>query len=256
MIGRDWIKAYHGLSRSLEVVQIAGETGRSRQEVVGFMIDLWQWVDCESLDGRVRGVTLAQISELVGGDEILWNSVKKAGWIRCGKDWILIPGWDEVNSGSRKQRERERIKKRRQRGCPGDVPGTSGGTREGQDGDIGGDSLFKMGDDGWMDGSFSSSSMKKRASPVPAGDRFLWKALEVVERVRSEEGRSVSASDVHNAVASAIEIRRKGKRSNLWGTLTQRLRGGRWAEYDDPDDEAARRLLKGAVGLEWGSNER
>jgi hypothetical protein len=120
----DWIPIYHELPRRKEVGLIAADTGRSRHEVIGLLVDLWLWVDSESQDGTVTSVGQNNLPVLIGADKAFWESVHKHGWILIREDGISLPNWSLRNRGSRKLREQETLRKRKLRNS---VPGTTAG---------------------------------------------------------------------------------------------------------------------------------
>lgn len=130
----DWFPMGLWKSRSPEVVAIAASTGRTRHESVGVLLDLWSWASSESVDGRLRGVRLCHLPEILGADLRFWEAVRDVNWLAEDDHGIVIPGWETWLSESAKKRHRERVKKRVQRSarrpkvspkCPEVVPKVS-----------------------------------------------------------------------------------------------------------------------------------
>ena len=93
----DWIPWQKGLSRKPEVVAIARKTGRSRFEVVGLLIEFWEWVDSEAVDGTIAATSLEDLSDLIPGSDLnFWTAVVKAGWLCTAKSTsgLVIPNFD------------------------------------------------------------------------------------------------------------------------------------------------------------------
>ena len=81
----DWIPYQKGLSRKREVGAIARQTGRSRHEVVGVLLEFWDWVDSESTDGILQATSLEDLPNLIpGSDLVFWQAVVEVGWLGVG----------------------------------------------------------------------------------------------------------------------------------------------------------------------------
>src|SRR5262245_15219890 len=60
-MGRAWIKINADLRQRREVLQIARELGLEPDMVVGKLVAVWCWIDGETADGKLPGMTLADV---------------------------------------------------------------------------------------------------------------------------------------------------------------------------------------------------
>lgn len=90
----DWIPARVDLSRRTEVLAIASESGRSRHEVVGLLVDFWGWASNETHDGLLKRLKLSDLCATVGADESFWLAVVSVGWLIVSGDGLRIPNAD------------------------------------------------------------------------------------------------------------------------------------------------------------------
>lgn len=87
----DWIPIATELPRRREVLLISTETGRSRHEVVGLLVDFWGWASAETSDGVLAGLDRNALVTLVGADEAFWRALEHAGWLLVGDGFLQIP---------------------------------------------------------------------------------------------------------------------------------------------------------------------
>lgn len=111
----DWIPITVGLTRRREVLQVATETGRSRWEVVGLLVELWTWVTEESQDSVTPGMTRAALCSAIGGDDDFWCAVEHAGWLVFDDSGMTIPHFDRWFGTTSKSRLLCVLRKREQR---------------------------------------------------------------------------------------------------------------------------------------------
>lgn len=243
----EWIPIYHGLPRRQEVCLIAADTGRSRHEVLGLLLEFWLWMDSESRDGHVTGMGQEHLPAIIGGDDAFWTAVKVRGWLENGDGGIRVPHWDLRCRGSRKIREEQVLRKRASRRKQADESrdksvtvtemsrdksvtslatstGTSTGTGRG--------------------GGISSSSRKKEQTRGQSAADFIAEVDAIVEEVCAEDGRRASLADRHNGLATACGLRRDQTVRDVAAVLRARLRARRAADYADRDDDEARALRR------------
>lgn len=122
----DWFPLQLWRTKCPEIVRIASATSRSRQEVLGFLTDLWSWASSETTDGILPGMGVETLSSLLGGDAQLWQSVVDVGWLAIDANSLQIPNWDYWLSDSAKRRTTESRRKKMSRNCPQNVPQKSG----------------------------------------------------------------------------------------------------------------------------------
>lgn len=112
----DWIPATKSLSRKREVLAISAQTSRSRYEVVGILLEFWSWVDDESDDGQLLGMTTGQLTELFPGtDDAFWRAVLSTGWLIQRSTALEVPNFHRWLGRSAKRRLKEAERKRNAR---------------------------------------------------------------------------------------------------------------------------------------------
>ncbi len=122
--------------------------------VVRFLL----WVGRERVDGNLKRITPRKISSIMcwGGDgQRLLAALVEAGWVTESEAGYRVSGWEKHGGRVLREREiyreKERLKKQRQRcarnshpadscECPGVVPRDVPGTSRGQAGDVPGES--------------------------------------------------------------------------------------------------------------------
>lgn len=112
----DYIPVTKTLPRKREVLAIATATGRSRSDVVLALLDFWFWVDDESVDGQLPGLTPSHLTGLFPGtDDAFWLAVISAGWLIQRTTGLEVPNFQRWLGQSAKRRLNEAEKKRQQR---------------------------------------------------------------------------------------------------------------------------------------------
>jgi hypothetical protein len=99
--------------------------------VVGYLHAVWAWFAEQSADGKVRGMTLDDLSAILrlhGFPQAMAHP--SVGWIKEWRDdfgdpWLMIPNWDRWLGGKELRREYEAKRKadwRMSQECPENVP--------------------------------------------------------------------------------------------------------------------------------------
>lgn len=113
----DWIPARIGLSKAREVVAISAATGRTRQEVCGWLLEFWSWASCETRDGHLPGMTVNMLAQAVGPDCDFYLAVIQAGWLSQRANGLVIPNFDNWLGRSAKSRLENTVRQRLSRSC-------------------------------------------------------------------------------------------------------------------------------------------
>lgn len=112
----DWIKWVKGLTKRREVAAAAHKLGVSRRELASACMELWEWADENTTDGHVRGMTAAQLDELVQLNGFVTAlSEPEIGWIRVTERGISFPNFDRHNGETAKRRALANNRQRRAR---------------------------------------------------------------------------------------------------------------------------------------------
>ena len=118
----DWFPLQLWRTKCPEIVRVSSATARSRQEVLGFLTDLWSWASSETTDGILLGMDVNSLSSLLGADVPFWQAVVDVGWLVIDANSLRIPNWEYWLSDSAKRRTTERVRKAASRNCPQNVP--------------------------------------------------------------------------------------------------------------------------------------
>lgn len=123
----DWIKWTKGLTRKPEVVQIAIKLGRSRQEVAGLLMEVWEWADENvvlNLSGSdpdkcpgvvpFTGATESLIVAVTGAAGLA-EAMQKAGWLTVSGEKLTFPNFGRHNGKTAKSRALDSSRKARDR---------------------------------------------------------------------------------------------------------------------------------------------
>lgn len=110
----DWFPLQYWRSKCPEIVRVSSKTSRTRHETLGLLCDLWSWASTETETGRIPGVHVVNLPDLVGADAAFWSAVVDAGWL-ADDGGIVIPGWDHWLSESAKKRTKDAFRKRNER---------------------------------------------------------------------------------------------------------------------------------------------
>lgn len=96
-----WIKIEYSLPAKPEVFLLAQELLISKQEVIGYLVELWLWLDQISEDGKIKGnremvdnITMVQFA----------NALIKVGWLHVYEDTLEFVNFDRHNGTSAKKR--------------------------------------------------------------------------------------------------------------------------------------------------------
>lgn len=108
----DWIPVQTDLSRRREVLSISKNTGRSRFEVVGLLIEFWGWASGETDVDAIVDVYVDTLPSLVGGDTEFWQAVISAGWLEATETGITVPNIERWMSSGAKSRLRKNIRQK------------------------------------------------------------------------------------------------------------------------------------------------
>lgn len=120
----DWTAIEHATPRKTEIMRLAHETGRSRHEVLGLMVEFWAWVETQTGDGNIA-IPVSCLPSVIGADVAFWSAVVSVGWIELPADTTAetapsfsIPRanhWIEKGAKSRLAKNRRQAQWRR--GC-------------------------------------------------------------------------------------------------------------------------------------------
>ncbi len=182
----DWIKWTKGVARKPEVLQIAQRLGKTRHEVAGLLMELWEWADenvifvqdssvfdPDNCPAFVRlGDCSTSLIDALAGVAGLADSLTAVGWLCPRNGSLEFPNFGRHNGKSAKSRALDYSRKRAER--QKDVPNPSGShpdkTRT-RDRDRGRDREKKnppnppLGGGGWFE-SFWGAYPRKTAKPA------------------------------------------------------------------------------------------
>jgi len=109
----DWIPWSKGLARRPEVLAVAKATGRDRRAVAATLMEWWEWVDGETADGSLPGVSLADLVDLIPGtDDRFWLAVCQVGWLEVTTEGLRVPHFERWMGQSAKRRLMDSRRKR------------------------------------------------------------------------------------------------------------------------------------------------
>ena len=112
----DWIPYCKDLPRKPEVLRISQLTGRPHAEVVLTLLSFWGWVDEQSEDGVLRGISVTQLSHICHAiDDAFARAMREVGWLVCADDRISVPNFDNWMGKSAKKRLAARQRQRNNR---------------------------------------------------------------------------------------------------------------------------------------------
>lgn len=108
----DWIPATTDLPRKREVITLARETGLKRREVVGILIEFWAWAAGQTADGRIDGVFIDQLPEIIDGVKAkFWATMASpaVGWLVATETGIEVPRADRwITKGAKARLQKNR----------------------------------------------------------------------------------------------------------------------------------------------------
>lgn len=103
-----------GLAKKREVIKIAAAVEQDRRWVASALMEFWEWVDSESANGFIPGVTGPAALQLVFADvpASFWAAVEEAGWIKFRNGGLAITNFDRWLCHSAKKRLADAKRKR------------------------------------------------------------------------------------------------------------------------------------------------
>jgi hypothetical protein len=107
----DWLKMRLDLADDPAVISIALSCGIEEDTVVGKLHRLWSWADRHTLDGIGRGINSKWIDKYVGQSGFA-DSMKAAGWLVIGDDFIQFPDFSKHNGVTAKRRAENTLRQR------------------------------------------------------------------------------------------------------------------------------------------------
>lgn len=130
----DWIKMRADLLTHPKVFALAESFGRDEFWVAGVLFAFWAWADKYCVDGRVDGATSRVVDKATQVDGLA-DALVNIGWLEVDDDGITLPGFNDHNGESAKERslKNQRQARWRERKAAGLVDGeasTDASTRE------------------------------------------------------------------------------------------------------------------------------
>jgi len=134
----DWIKWTKGLARKPEVMQMAIRLGKSRHEVAGLLMEVWEWAD-ENVVSDIKDVSGTKPDTCPGvvqfdgppeqliialtGVSGLADAMVSVGWLCQRSGHLAFPNFSRHNGKSAKSRALDSLRKHNSRtGAPPSVP--------------------------------------------------------------------------------------------------------------------------------------
>ncbi len=117
----DWIKWTKGLARKPEVLEIAHRLGRSRHEVAGLLMEIWEWADSniapENASAECPGIVRMPSASCPTIDRIvssegLAEAMISVGWLSISNGCLIVPHFGRHNGKSAKRRALDAERKR------------------------------------------------------------------------------------------------------------------------------------------------
>ncbi len=102
-MANDWIKWVKGLASRPEIVRISSALSTDRRRTACACMELWEWADSVTIDGRVDGVTPRFVDEYLGVPGF-FDAMAAAGWITQTPTGIAFPNFTRHNGESAKRR--------------------------------------------------------------------------------------------------------------------------------------------------------
>lgn len=101
----DWIKVTHSTPSKPEVLKLSRLLGVTQDDAFGKLIRFWVWVDANSVDGSVDGVTSTDVDAIVSAPGLM-NALSIVGWVEFDDEAekITIPNFSIHNGESAKKR--------------------------------------------------------------------------------------------------------------------------------------------------------
>jgi hypothetical protein len=111
----DWIPIRATLPTAREVLILAEQCRCEVDVILGRLVRLWIWLDAETSDGRLFGVTVEMASKSLHLPKSFFEALVSVGWLEVHEWGLSIPGWDRWFSQSAKARLGESLRKRMMR---------------------------------------------------------------------------------------------------------------------------------------------
>lgn len=92
-----------GLARTPEVMLIADETGLDEFAVIGRLHAVWSWLDEQTEDGQIRGVTIPRVDR-IANYKGFGAAMERAGWLSEKDNVLIAPNFGKHNGSTAKQR--------------------------------------------------------------------------------------------------------------------------------------------------------
>jgi hypothetical protein len=146
----DWLKWSCGFARKPEVMMIATRLGRTRHEVAGILMEVFEWADAnvvidsgasgfdpDACPGVVQlGEQSKQLLDAIAGVSGLADAMTAVGWLQARSGSLVFPNFGRHNGKSAKARALDSARKRAGRVPPPDetrngVPDASGSEPDG-----------------------------------------------------------------------------------------------------------------------------
>lgn len=119
-MANDWIPVRTTLPQCREVALIAAACKEDPDLVVGRLIRFWAWLDAETADGRLPGMTLETLALALRMPHEFFQAVAKVGWLTVTPDGLEIPNWDRWFAQSSKKRLQAAVRMASARTKPAD----------------------------------------------------------------------------------------------------------------------------------------
>ena len=114
----EWIKWTKGLTRKREVLAISARVGCSPQQAAATCMEVWEWADDQTADGRIDHVDLAVMGRTLGCGESFLLAMVKVGWLLEESGGVRFVNFTRHNGASaveecrkKSAREADRIRK-------------------------------------------------------------------------------------------------------------------------------------------------
>lgn len=101
----DWIKVEKATPSKPEIMAIAAACNLSSDDAFGKCFRLWSWFDTHSVDGTVKGITVAGIDQLVGLAGFA-DALTSVGWFNVRTGAVELPNFGRHMGQTAKQRLR------------------------------------------------------------------------------------------------------------------------------------------------------
>lgn len=116
----DWIKWQRGLARKPEVLRMCAKLGRSRHEIAGLLMEVWEWTDEQVADPDPDGHAIVRIEsgqarafiDHLTGLLGFADAMSAENWILFRSAHVVFPNWGRHNGKSAKRRALDAERKR------------------------------------------------------------------------------------------------------------------------------------------------